>query len=51
MLCNSEWFTVAVEQFVWTPCNLVNHPDEEHVINTFHICTCFGLIVWIELSI
>jgi len=25
--------------------------NEKHVINTFHICACFGLIVWIELSI
>jgi len=29
MLCNSEWFTYAFRQFVWTPNTLVSYPEED----------------------
>lgn len=29
MLCNSEWFTYAFYQSIWSPSNLVNYPDDD----------------------
>jgi hypothetical protein len=28
-MCNSEWFTYAFYQFVWTHCNVVYNPDDD----------------------